>query len=486
MSTGKWDGSKRMAVCIASGILIAGGIAFGDFRAMKGKNIMKNGYNISGRPDYSQSERELPIGAYCGPRKAGTEWLDGEETVLHHVSYVTDEGFQDFVDAGLSYVFAEYDCKYERRDTDEVDTYMKLAEKYGVDVYVLSDRMTKLLRQEGDTLTEDEKEFVVEILDYMKRYKSCKGLMMADEPGLAWLDKYTAATDYMKTLKQDLKPLCAGLPLAYYFQDISVYPGMIDSLSNSFGEFLYDFYPFTHSYNWKNEETYWTHDYWFQNLQIVAERCKGKCDAGVTIQSHGAGELRDVGLKEVSFQAYTALAYGMKRLGYYTYWEHFSQSTKDRFTSAMVVWDDRFDPDSKAHKTETYYAVQKVNQEILKFDHVYMNFDWQGTQVLREKDSAGLLTPIPDYESPRIVSLSGSDDVIVGCLKDQKAYDGFMLVNATDPSDDLSVEGDIYFRDADRAIVYIHGEESEVPLVEGSYHYLLESGQGIFMIPYME
>lgn len=477
---------RKKVICVTAAVLTVSAFVFIAFYVVKGKSVMKNGYNVLGRPDYSKSELELPIGAYCGPRKAGTEWLDGEETVPHNVSYVTDEGFRDFVDAGLSYVFAEYDCKYEKRDTDEVDTYMNLAEKYGVDVYVLSDRMTNLLRQEGDILTKKEKEFIVQILDDMKKYKNCKGLMMADEPNLEWLDKYTATTDYMKTLKQDLKPLCAGLPLAYYFRDTSVYPGMIDSLADSFGEFLYDFYPFTHSYNMFGKETYWTHDYWFQNLQIVAERCKDKCDAGVTIQSHGAGELRDVGLKEVSFQAYTALAYGMKRLGYYTYWEHFNQSTKDRFTSAMIMWDDRFDPDSKAHKTETYYAVQTVNKELLNFDHVYMNFDWQGTQILRAKDSAGLLAPIPDYESPRIASLTGSDDVIVGCLKDQNSYDGFMLVNATDPSSNLSVEGDICFRDAEKAIVYIHGEETEVSLTEGKYHYSLESGQGVFIIPYME
>ena len=465
-------------------ILIVVAIVFIVFHGMKGKHVMKNGYNLSGRPDYSESKLEIPIGAYCGPRKAGIEYMDGEETVPHNVSYVTDEGFQDFVDAGLSYVFAEYDANYEHKE--DFNTYMKLAEKYGVDVYVLSNEMTKLLRQEGDTLTQEEKDFIVDILEELKQYKSCKGLMMADEPYLEWLDKYTAATDYIKSLKQDLQPLCAGLPLSYYFRDTSVYPGMVESLANSVGEFLYDFYPFTHSYNFMNEETYWTHDYWFQNLQIVAELCKGKCDAGVTIQSHGAGELRDVGLKEVSFQAYTALAYGMKRLGYYTYWEHFSQSTKSSFTSAMVVWYDRFNPDSLAHKTETYYAVQTVNREILKFDHVYMNFDWQGTQVLREKDSAGLLAPIPDYESPRIASLTGSDDVIVGCLKDQDAYDGFMLVNATDPSDDLSVEGDICFNDATKATVYVHGEPEEVTLTDGSYHYSLESGQGIFIIPYLE
>ena len=102
--------TKNKVMLILAIILIVFAIVFIVFHGMKGKHVMKNGYNLSGRPDYSESKLEIPIGAYCGPRKAGIEYMDGEETVPHNVSYVTDEGFQDFVDAGLSYVFAEYDA----------------------------------------------------------------------------------------------------------------------------------------------------------------------------------------------------------------------------------------------------------------------------------------------------------------------------------------------------------------------------------------
>lgn len=453
----------------------------GETRTVTTRSLI-NGYNMTGCPDYSDSDLVLPIGAYCGPRRAGTEYIDGERTVTHNVSYVTDEGFKDFTDAGFNYVFSEYDAQFE--DTEHLDTYMKLAAKYGVDVYVSSYQLNSVLRQSGNTLTDAERTLIKERIDALQKYEACKGIMMADEPELEYLLKYRAVTDYMKSQDSKLHPLCAGLPLSYYYKDTTVYPGMIDSLAESFGEFVYDFYPF-------NVEKNWTHYLWMQNLMIVADRCQGKYNAGVTIQSHGAGELRDVGEKEISFQAYTALAYGMKRLGYYTYWEHFSQTADDRFTSAMVMWDDRSDPSSKAHKTEVYNAAKKINQELLNFDHVYMNFDWQGTQILNKKNSARFFDkivafdPILDYQSPRIASLTGNDDVIVGCLKDHNSYDGFMLVNATDPSSNLSVEGDIRFYDADKAIVYVHGEPQTVSLNKGTYHYNLASGEGVFIIPYV-
>ena len=92
---------------------------------------------------------------------------------------------------------------------------------------------------------------------------------------------------------------------------------------------------------------------------------------------------------------------------------------------------------------------------------------------------------VADYTSPRISSYSATNDAIIGCLKDLNGYDGFMLVNSTDPSDKKTATVSVTFNDATRAKVYIDGVENDVELTNGAYSAELAPGQGIFVIPYI-
>ena len=83
------------------------------------------------------------------------------------------------------------------------------------------------------------------------------------------------------------------------------------------------------------------------------------------------------------------------------------------------------------------------------------------------------------------VICTASNDAIIGCLRDVDGYDGFMLVNATDPSDNITETISVTFKSADHAKVYIDGVESIVELTNGVYEETLAPGQGIFVIPYI-
>ena len=79
--------------------------------------------------------------------------------------------------------------------------------------------------------------------------------------------------------------------------------------------------------------------------------------------------------------------------------------------------------------------------------------------------------------------MKSTDEAIVGCLKDENGYDGFMVVNATDPGKNISNTVTLEFKEAKSAICYINGEEQKVTLKNGVYTAELSAGQGIFIIP---
>ena len=264
---------------------------------------------------------------------------------------------------------------------------------------------------------------------------------------------------------------------------IEKYSNYANAYGNLFGEFTYDFYPFKHSYKSfigiKYDEKDYMRSDWFQNLTLVASNAKGAYNTGITVQSYAEAlnekdHYRAVTQADVSFQVYSALAYGMKSINYFTYGEHWDASVGT--TSCMIY---------NGEKTDVYYAVQKTNNEIKAFDHVLLDFNWQGTVGITGDNTNGIMSYVDSYTSKRISAATASNDAIIGCLKDSKGYDGFMLVNATDPSANITETISVTFHNADHAKVYINGVESIVELNNGVYEVTLTPGQGIFVIPYI-
>ncbi|MCQ2450202.1 MAG: hypothetical protein MJ132_08475, partial [Clostridia bacterium] len=72
---------------------------------------------------------------------------------------------------------------------------------------------------------------------------------------------------------------------------------------------------------------------------------------------------------------------------------------------------------------------------------------------------------------------------IIGHLTDENGYDGFMIVNSTEPSENKTDEVTVTFRKATKALCYVGGEEQTVNLKNGKYTFKLNAGEGIFCIP---
>ena len=114
---------------------------------------------------------------------------------------------------------------------------------------------------------------------------------------------------------------------------------------------------------------------------------------------------------------------------------------------------------------------------------MFLNFEWQGTTALKVKDEFQTLKHVGDYQAPRIETATATQDAIIGHLKDKDGYDGFMIVNAVEPSQKVSSSVTVKFREATSAIVYVEGEETEIQLQDGSYTFELGAGEGVFVIP---
>ena len=463
----------------------------------------------SGTPSY-EDDKYIELAAYCGPRKAGYRFWNGEYGKFEGdpeggwEGWINEKAFQDYIDCGFTYLLSEHDGNYDStvdfKDSD-LYPYMELAEKMHIPVVVGAGNLVNITSSADYRLTEDQKAFLAEMVADLSGYKMFKGFTFRDEPSIEMAKTFGAVKDYLDSLKSDLYYFTSMLPI--YANDLSAYStehtdnreeaykDYIDAFSDAVGTFAYDSYPLFED---PIQGTTFVRDDWFQNLRLVAESAKAKnYDAGITIQSVSEGapgaEMTSIHKRlpktkeDITFQLYTALAYGMKYVNYYTYWEHWAYSDTYYIYSAMVKYPEK--NGQEPIKTEAYYAVKEANEEIKKFDHVFLSFDWQGTMALTgEGKSMGAgLKAAGDYKDPRIASATATDEAIIGCMKDENGFDGYMIVNATDPGQKLSNSVTVEFKEATKALAYVQGEEQTITLKDGSYTFDLAAGEGVFVIP---
>lgn len=455
-----------------------------------------------GVPSYAD-DCEFEIGAYCPPAKENYEYWDSKKggvdpDLRGFASNITEQEYQDYKDAGFTFMMTEYNGDYDTADVyEESDLYpmMEMAEKVGIDVYVHSGMLTSLTSSGEFRLSDDSKAYMQRLVNDLKDYECFRGFSLRDEPITEYARAYEAVSDYLLTLKSDaefftcMRPMSGTLTVGGT-QDS--YADYVDTYLELTNEFVYDFYPL---WNDPIHDVNYIDTKWYTNMEMVASKAKNyeNANTGITVQSGSWGRPGAQGVEvgkrsittkaDVGFQLYSALAYGFKTIGYFTYWLHWCGTSTEVFYDAMVM------PPEKSGepgvKTETYYAVQAMNQEIKKFDHVLMNFDWQGTAAVTPagKTESLLLAPIADYKAERIQSVTATEDTIVGHLKDKDGYDGFMIVNSTEPSDNKTDTVTIDFYKASKALCYIHGEQQMIDLTDGSYTFEIGAGEGVFVIP---
>lgn len=192
---------------------------------------------------------------------------------------------------------------------------------------------------------------------------------------------------------------------------------------------------------------------------------------------------------DIRWQAYAALACGATGIEEFVYTTVGAGAEFTAEDHGPIWWEDQNDF-STYYRTDVYYSAQAVHQELQKFDHVLMAYDWQGLlcyPVIAGSPSARSLNNAVGVLDghDRIKNVESSRDLLIGCFKDENGYDGFMIVNFDETAmyNQIPNEVTVKFAFANQAVAYIKGEQQIVDLDKDLYTFSLMPGEAIFVIP---
>lgn len=188
---------------------------------------------------------------------------------------------------------------------------------------------------------------------------------------------------------------------------------------------------------------------------------------------------RAVTEEDLRWQFYVYMAFGIKAFTYFTY----RTSILEDFSNSCV------DAQESGKKYPLYDYAKAVNREIHDFDHVYLNFDWNGTMPVLGTQSEqdynlnfdGLNNPLDE-----VAALNGAQatqDALIGQFKDESGNDGLIVVNFTDPAYGLRNTVRLDFKNASKVRVYKKGVAYDYQVLENHFELELGVGEGVFMIP---
>lgn len=477
-------------------------------------------------------DRCIDLTAYLGPRRAGKNFYNGVygahplDPKDGYPSFITDEVFQLYKDAGLNFLMPEGDAYYGKRLTpdgfvDEPDFtksdlyhYMEVAKRNGLSVYPTSEELFIHMSHAEGVIGEEEKSYIKKMIEALQKYfpDTFQGIMVTDEPVYSELGRVQSIMDYLhsdeiQSIKPNLKTFTSMLPiygtLATFGPDMqengmssdafemrkNMYQCYIEACAKAMREFSVDFYPLVY------EKA--ISPLFYINLEMGALHCKEKgIPLAVTLQScrldvdldEKIGDAtilyRTPNYYDMRWQVYSALAFGASRIGYYTFWPHYNTGSHGRQPNAMLV----FEPsEEKGYRTtEIYDAVKEVHQEILAFDHVFLRFKWQGCQKIEIGNDENIQYVVADYKDEKLVNAKATRNLLIGCMKNpEDNMEGYWIVNAENPSRYLINDVELVFEGCDSITYYRKGKEYHESLTpEGIWKSRLGVGEGIFVIPY--
>ncbi len=256
----------------------------------------------------------------------------------------------------------------------------------------------------------------------------------------------------------------------------------------------YDYYPLRAMYDKGEFEYNYVADEWLRTMEVTAKYAK---QYGVSthayIQTCGFYKpdpayhswiCRKSDEKALRFQLYCSMAYGIRNFTHFTY------STSEfydshGYTEACIGRD--------GSKTQLYTDAQKVNRELLEFDHIYLSFAWKGTMTAvggnNLADDPGYTCAAYELCDYSLHALSLGDatcteNTLIGQFRDEEnGRDALMLANYTDPEQGLSDLVTLTLEEGIRSLaVYRLGEWKEYKPNAGRVEIELGPGEGAFAI----
>lgn len=196
------------------------------------------------------------------------------------------------------------------------------------------------------------------------------------------------------------------------------------------------------------------------------------------IQSTEHYNYRAVKEEDIRFQFYVNMAFGVQAFSYFTYADSILADFEHSCVSRLET--------AKLH--DTYYMAQKVNNEIKSFDHVYLNYVWQGTLPILGKNNEEGYNLNFDGLTNSLETLDvcnrwdATEDALVGVFKDADGNDGLIVTNFTDPAYRQSNLVRFDFKDVSKVRIYRGGVAYDYEVKNNRLDVELAPGEGVFII----
>ena len=476
-------------------------------------------------PNFSE-EDNVVFAAYASPTVAN--W-DGAS---NNPSMITDEDFQDYVDAGFSkciplyegrtgarYNFnTVYDLYLEVTDptqkeqlrqqllnlidqmcdkaNEDAMAALALAQKYHIKYVVLNTIVFELIHHttpNGNYIHPEDYEMIFDRVfsgddEYLTQL-AYYGNFLQDEPltgndNAALQRLLTALTIYYRHCEQlgiVSEPVINLLPggytddyisyLDFYFANIAPMVGYV-----SFDQYVLD----------QSGSTYSIREDHLANLEMMAQRILASnyriqlrtyiFPHAIAEGSHRAITMAD----ELRFQIYTNLIYGASEIIYYGYTCHTNEN-RDITIGLVNMY--------TKEKSQVYYFAQEVNNEVLSFGSYYRHFDYQGTIAKdtgsifnKNKQMKKLQYAISSHKG--LTSYSVNRNTLIGCFEDNNEQSAYVVMYYADPKTTNNTDTvTLKFNGYNGVIVFQNGQKHAYRLTNNSYELTLNPGCGAFVIP---
>jgi hypothetical protein len=253
-----------------------------------------------------------------------------------------------------------------------------------------------------------------------------------------------------------------------YRQHVAHYISTIDSDVISV-----DIYPLNVDNNTGKLSTY---EYWLRNLDILADACRetGR-DLWVVTQAAGNSKEEGGGKRwcndpaDQRWQDYVSLAFGAKALIYGCYYGGWWDQGSHMINNA-------------GNRTQTYYAVKKVNEELSVFADVYGNYVSRGAVLFNgsNPNAAGAKLPLVKIDKQYQPTMLTAAPVLCGCFT-EKEGDGsaYVFANMYEPETGKDASFTATFPGAESLTLYRMGEATEIQ--GDTLRLTLNNREGVFV-----
>ena len=415
-------------------------------------------------PACGKVERELP------------EYADDKTMTLGAwgAPIPTQEGYNIFAEAGFNCTFLDW----RQLTTTAFQNVMGYAENAGVKIWV----------QTGNE-NYNQPEVIQKVYNAdLKQYSAFDGISFYDEPGI------TQFEDIGNLVPQFEQNYPDGLFLINLFPSYASpekfgaggFAGYVNSYVNDIlgrisGRKMlsFDYYPLMTDMGDPENPRNYLADSWLSDLDIISNAAKF-----TDIETHYFSQTRKIGgtsrgltsTADVRFQYAVGMSYGFKSVSAFMY---NAASSADGTWGEGLVNGDKITPE--------YYYAKEANMELLKFDHVYLSFDYLGTMPIYASSgttcNAFMTLRNKLKKIDGVQSVEAEEPAIIGAFRDKDDNRGFMITNFTEPTDEISNTVTVQFDSGiTKARVYRKGEPSDYSLKEGTLTLDLEPGEGVFVI----